>query len=160
MLTVPAGLSDRCVGGFTIGGLSDTIMRAVLQNPHVIRRVYKICLLTATYRLCDIKAGCGGSGVARSAASTKSWLGGETRKRPATLWSCGLPFGPRCRGPLGPECEPAEAPFGMRKAPLVGGRGVRRRAAWYLAVSSWLNPDLLSSGFFFLQGTFHFVIHI
>ena len=69
-------------------------------------------------------------------------------------------LGPRCRGPLGPECEPAEAPFGMRKAPLVGGRGVRRRAAWYLAVSSWLNPDLLSSGFFFLQGTFHFVIHI
>jgi uncharacterized protein (DUF433 family) len=36
-------------------------------------------------------------------------------KRPATLWSVAYRMGPSYRGPLGPECEPAEAPFGMKK---------------------------------------------
>jgi len=55
--------------------------------------MYKFCLLTAASRLCDIEAGSDGSGAGGSAASTKSWLVGETPKRPATLWSVAYRLG-------------------------------------------------------------------
>jgi hypothetical protein len=43
--------------------------------------------LTRASLMCDVEAGSGGSGVARSTASTKNWLGGETRNG---LHLCGL----------------------------------------------------------------------
>jgi hypothetical protein len=54
--------------------------------------------------LCDIEAGSGGSGAGGSAASNKSWLGGETQKRPATLAvSVCHRLASGYRGPEGPE---------------------------------------------------------
>jgi len=41
--------------------------------------MYKICLLTTTAFSCDIEVGSDGSGAGGPAASTKSWLNGETR---------------------------------------------------------------------------------
>jgi len=81
--------------------LSDICMWLVLRSIHihgdiilgwftdmrVIRRMYKICLLTRNSLLCDIEARSDGSGAGQTAASNKSSLSGETRNG---LQPCGL----------------------------------------------------------------------
>jgi hypothetical protein len=47
---------------------------------------------------CDIEAGFDGERRQGSAASNKSWLAGETPKRPATLWTVTYRMGPSFRG--------------------------------------------------------------
>jgi hypothetical protein len=70
----------------------------------VIGHMYKICLLTMTTFYAILKLDLAGSGAARSAASNKSWLGGETQKRPATLAvSVCHRLASGYRGPEGPE---------------------------------------------------------
>jgi hypothetical protein len=65
----------------------------------VIRHMWKNCLLTKNTLCAILRLDSTGAAPAESAASNKSWLAGETRKRPATLWSVAYRMGPSYRGP-------------------------------------------------------------
>jgi len=89
-----------------------------------------ICLLTTASWYAILKLDLAGSGAGGSAASNKSWLGGETRKRPATFAvSVCHRLVSGYRGPdKDLKYEPAEARL-WKKAPSVFGSEVCLGAA-------------------------------
>jgi len=68
--------------------------------------MYKICLLTKSYAVCDIEAGSDGSGAGGRAASnwqiapSQRLAGGGNPKTACNPVDCDLPYGPQLPRPL------------------------------------------------------------